>query len=212
VQFVDLGKVGYNETLKKQTETVERIARGTEVETVYLLEHPHTFTIGRRGVASNLLQDHDFEGRRLKVIRINRGGDITYHGPGQLVGYPHLDLRLRRRDLHRYLRNLEECLIKTAKVFGVEAFRRKGLTGVWTDFGKLASIGVGVRQWVSMHGFALNVSTDLRYFTLINPCGIPDCSVTSLEHITGNSIPIADVKFALQEEFLEIFEPRRDFT
>ena len=138
------------------------------------------------------------------VHSINRGGDVTFHGPGQLVCYPHVDLRKRGRDLHRYLRNLEEAVIAAVAAFGVEAFPREDLTGVWTRQGKLASIGVGVRRWITLHGFALNVSTDLRYFGLIDPCGIPDCPVTSLEKLVGE-VEMGEVKEAVKRELGAIF-------
>ena len=204
-RFENLETVSFEDALEKQSVTVKEIASGKCQETVYLLEHPSVFTIGRRGFSANLLADKDFDGNPLKTVRINRGGDITYHGPGQLVGYPHLDLRKRNRDLFRYLRGLEECLIRTALRFGVESFPREGLTGVWTDRGKLASIGVGVRQWITMHGFALNVSTDLRYFSLINPCGMPDCPVTSLKECCGEPIEMLDVRHVVEEEFRHVF-------
>lgn len=196
----------YETALRLQEEALAEIAAGGE-ERVFLLEHPHVITLGRRAVSENLIEDRGPDGARLEVHRISRGGDITYHGPGQLVGYPHLDLDRRRRDLHGYLRKLEESLIRTAAGFGVHAYQRPGLTGVWTDAGKLASIGIGVRRWVTMHGFALNVSTDLRYFDLINPCGIPGCPMTSLERLTGGPVPVDLVKSKFQEAFIEVFDP-----
>lgn len=205
MRFLDLGTVDFHEALRLQAATLAEIAAGGAEETVYLLEHPHVFTIGRRGRESNLLARRDFEGREISVARINRGGDITYHGPGQLVGYPLLDLRRRQRDLHRFLRDLEYCLIRTAAEFGVEAFRREGLTGVWTREGKLASIGIGVRNWITMHGFALNVATDLRYFGLINPCGIEACPVVSLEALVGGKIPLVQVKESVRGAFAQVF-------
>ncbi len=205
MRFQDLGTVGFDEALALQAATLAEIASGRANETVYLLEHPHVFTLGRRGRETNLLSNRDLDGNKIAVVRINRGGDITYHGPGQLVGYPLLDLRRRRRDLHRFLRDLERCLIRTAAEFGVEAFRREGLTGVWTREGKLASIGVGVRNWITMHGFALNVSTDLRYFGLINPCGIESCPVVSLETVGGGTVSMIQVKRTIRSVFAEIF-------
>ena len=144
--FVDLGTIDFKQALEKQEETVCGIVEGCRPETIYLLEHPHVFTLGRAGKGGNLLVERDWQGRLIELIRINRGGDVTYHGPGQLVGYPHLDLRMRGRDVHRYLRELEECLIRTLGHFGIRAFRRTRLTGVWTRAGKVASIGVGVRK------------------------------------------------------------------
>ena len=123
----------------------------------------------------------------------SRGGHITYHGPGQLVGYPILDLRRRGRDVHLYLRNLEKCLIRTARDFGLSACRREGLTGIWTEEGKLGSIGVGVRKWITMHGFSLNVATDLRFFEVIDPCGIPGCQVTSMSKLLKRTVSIEEV-------------------
>lgn len=205
LQFIDLGLLPYREALDLQERTVARVAAGAE-EVVYLLEHPHVITLGRRANPANLLRTTDSEGRPLEVVRISRGGDVTYHGPGQLVGYPHLDLRQRGRDLHRYLRNLEEVLLRTASAFGIPAFRRPGLTGVWTEAGKLASIGVGVKGWITLHGFALNVNPDLRYFELLNPCGIPDCPMTSLSALAGTVVTVAEVKPRLIACFRGVFE------
>ncbi len=201
MNFVDLGRIEFAKALERQQQLVEAIAAGREEETVLLLEHPPVFTVGRVGDAANLLAERDFDGNPLELIRIGRGGDVTYHGPGQLVAYPHLDLRTRGRDVHRYLRSLEEVLIRLASEFGVEAFRREGLTGVWTEQGKLASIGVGVRRWVTMHGLALNVSTDLRYFSLIRPCGIEDCPVTSLSRLCGRPVKRSEVTLAFRSCF-----------
>ncbi|HXK61755.1 MAG TPA: lipoyl(octanoyl) transferase LipB [Acidobacteriota bacterium] len=205
MRFIDLGLISFEAALVKQEETVAAVAGDSLEETIFLLEHPHVFTCGRGGNEGNLLASVDWNENPIELIRINRGGDVTYHGPGQLVGYPHLDLRKRNRDVHRYLRDLETVLIATAERFGVHAFRREGLTGVWTDAGKLASIGVGVRRWVTMHGFALNVSTDLRYFQLINPCGMPNCPVVSLSSLTGCPVEMSVVKRVFEEEFRKTF-------
>ena len=204
MRFIDLGLVGFQKAFEIQSATVQRIAAGTEEETVYLLEHPPVFTLGRRGKEENLIVPES-AADCVEVVRINRGGDITYHGPGQLVVYPHLDLTKRDRDLHKFLRDLEECLIMTAARFSVTTFRKDGLTGVWTDQGKLASIGVGVRQWISMHGFALNVSTDLGYFSMINPCGIPECPMTSLSELTGRPMSVDEVKPVCVGVMKEVF-------
>ena len=205
MQFKNLGTLPFDTALERQSLAVREIARGLQEETVYFVEHPRVFTIGRRGSADNLLTNQDFDGKPLKIVRINRGGDITYHGPGQLVGYPHLDLRTRGRDLFRYLRGLEECLIPAAEFFGVEAFQRQGLTGVWTKQGKLASIGVGVRQWITMHGFALNVNTNLGYFDHIIPCGIRGKAVTSMEAELNKKIALEEVKTLITENFEKVF-------
>ena len=206
--FDDLGLISFPDALATQAESMSRIAAGEQQETVYLLEHPSVFTLGRAGQPANVLTRKDWEGNSIELVRTSRGGDVTYHGPGQLVGYPHLDLRQRGRDVGRYLRDLEETLIRTGALFGVKAFRRKGLTGVWTQKGKLASIGVGVRRWITMHGFALNVNTDLRYFELIRPCGIPDCPVTSMKDLLGVSLELGEVKEVYEREFRSVFVGR----
>jgi len=141
-------------------------------------------------------------------VRINRGGDVTWHGPGQLVGYPIVDLGRRRRDLHLYLRFLEELLIAVAADYRVEAWRLPGRTGVWTEEGKLASIGVGVRRWVTMHGFALNVAPDLAPFGLINPCGFPDCPVTSLAAEGKSRVSLNEVKITIAGGFARLLDER----
>lgn len=205
MQFVDLGCVDFQTALEKQEKTVQAISEQRYPETVYLLEHPHIFTIGRGGHPGNLLAERDWEDQPIKLLRISRGGDVTYHGPGQLVGYSHLNLRIRGRDVHQYLRRLEESLIRTSQYFGVEAFRRPDLTGVWAGEGKLAAIGVAVRQWITMHGFALNLNTDLRYFQLIHPCGIAACPVTSMKAMRGSAVDPREVKEVFQQAFQEVF-------
>lgn len=205
MRFVDLGLIKLPEALRRQQETVLRIAAQDGPETVYLLEHPHVFTTGRLGEEENLLAKSDWNGTSIEPISINRGGDVTYHGPGQLVGYLHLDLRRRHRDVHLFLRNLESSLIRTVKRLGVRAFRRQGLTGVWSDQGKLASIGVGVSRWITMHGFALNIHTDLRYFQLINPCGLTNCPMTSLSRLLDRRVSMCEVKGLFQKCFQETF-------
>lgn len=205
MEFVDLGTISFSDAYERQNELVSRISADHAPETVFLLEHPHVYTTGRRGLDENLISARDLSGKPVEVVRINRGGDVTYHGPGQLIVYPLLDLRRRRRDLNHYLRCLETCVIRTADHFGVHSYQKEGLTGVWTDQGKLASIGVGVRHWITMHGLALNVSTDLDYFRLINPCGIPGCPVTSLEAILSSHVQMEDVKNAIKRSMSQVF-------
>lgn len=205
MRFVDLGCRDFRDALTIQEAAVADIASGREEEIVHFVEHPNVFTVGRGGDAGNLLAQEDWDGNPIQLERIGRGGDVTYHGPGQLVGYPHLDLRTRGRDVHRYLRNVEEVLIETASALGVQAYRRPGLTGVWTDDGKLASIGVAVRRWVTWHGFALNVSTDLRYFRLMNPCGIAGCPVASVRSVLGREVNLDQVKTVVRSEMLKVF-------
>jgi len=178
----DLGLIEFSAAFTLQERLVAGIATKGEEETLLLMEHHPVYTIGRGGNPANILDP------ALPVIRTNRGGDVTYHGPGQVVGYPLVQLSRFSRDLNRYLRFLEEVLIAAVTSFGVKAVRVEGQTGVWTERGKLASIGIGVRRWVSMHGFALNVGRHLEGFAAINPCGIVSCPMTSLEAETGTSV------------------------
>jgi lipoyl(octanoyl) transferase len=192
MDFINLGRTSYQDALKIQEYRHHQVATGCLPEAVYFLEHPHILTMGRRTYPGNCLTLHGPEGLPLELVRTNRGGDITYHGPGQLIGYPILDLKRRGNDLHRYLRNLEICLMKALSDIEVESFQRKGFTGVWTSKGKIASIGIGVRRWTTLHGFALNICTDLRYFDLINPCGISECKMVSLTEILGQPVTVAE--------------------
>jgi lipoyl(octanoyl) transferase len=200
----NLGLIDFHEAFALQERLAVGVAAGTEEETLLLLEHPPVYTIGSGGKGENVLDPS------ITVIRINRGGDVTYHGPGQLVGYPIIDLRRRGRDLHCYLRFLEELLIRTAAVSGVASCRVAGKTGVWTGpppaLAKLASIGVGVRRWVTMHGFALNVTTDLAPFQRINPCAIVACPVTSLALECGGRVMMEDVGRVIAERFSTMLE------
>lgn len=192
VQVVDLGKnVDYVEGLEIQERAVAAILEGTGPETLFLLEHAPVYTIGRLRDQSSLRSRDSLP---YPVFEISRGGQATYHGPGQLVGYPILDLRERGKDLHAHLRRLEDAIIRTCRHFGVPADRREGLTGVWVENRKLASIGVGVRRWISLHGFALNVTNEsLGPFFAITPCGIDGVSMSSIEQEIGRPITVAEV-------------------
>lgn len=174
MQVVHCGRMDYAAALETQERLAAAVAAGTAPETLLLLEHPAVYTIGRGGDATHLLDP------LTDLRRVNRGGDITWHGPGQLVGYPIVLLGRRGRDLHQWLRLLEELLIRTLAEFALPAERRPGLTGVWCERGKIGFIGVGVRRWVSLHGFSLNVCPDLAAFNSIVPCGLPSCPVTSM--------------------------------
>lgn len=166
------------------------------------VEHPHVFTLGKSGDAAHLLQaSADF-------VKIDRGGDITYHGPGQVVGYPILDLDRHYTDIHRYLRDLEEVIIRVCADYGITAGRESKLTGVWVDGAKICAMGIKCSRWVTMHGFALNVNTDLSYFGHIVPCGITDKPVTSLQALTGATIPLSEVKERILVHFGEVFNTR----
>jgi len=174
-----------------------------------LLEHPHVLTLGVRGDGgrSHVLAAPDqLAARGVDIHETGRGGDITYHGPGQLVGYPILDLKPDRCDVHRYVRDLEEVLIRTAADYGIEARRIEGLTGAWVGDEKLAAIGVRIARWVTSHGFALNVSTDLEYFRLIVPCGIADRGVTSLSKVLGRHVELDEVADRVVVHFNAIFD------
>ena len=186
-----LGRVSFGNALALQEQLVaEKIADGDAPDTLLLLEHEPVFTIGRNPDRTSL---RTVARLPYPVMEINRGGQATYHGPGQLVGYPILDLKTRGQDLHRYLRALERLLLDVSAEFSVDAARRSGLTGVWVGERKLASIGVGVRRWISMHGFALNVSGPLDGFAHIVPCGLAGVEMTTLERESGRTITVAEV-------------------
>jgi lipoyl(octanoyl) transferase len=197
--ITDLGMIGYAEALKRQELLVAQVLEGGE-ETLLLLEHAPVFTIGAGGDAANLIDPS------IQALRVNRGGDVTYHGPGQLVGYPILDLSRRGRDLHRYLRFLEAFLLELLSCVEVDGFTVAGRTGVWTEQGKLASIGVGVRRWVSMHGFSLNVSPDTSPFDRINPCGMKRCRITTLARERCGELPMDQVKDLVRARFQPLLE------
>ncbi len=201
-----MGRVAYAEAAGLQERLARDLAAGAGGEAVLLLEHPHVVTLGRGADASHVLLDEATRARRGIGIHVSgRGGDVTYHGPGQLVGYPILDLRPDRCDVHRYVRDLEEVLIRTAGDFGVESARAPGRTGVWVGERKLAAIGVRVSRWITSHGFAFNVSTDLSYFDHIVPCGIHGKGVTSLLDLTGRIHPLEEVAASAARHLGEVF-------
>ncbi|NIR49349.1 lipoyl(octanoyl) transferase LipB [candidate division KSB1 bacterium] len=176
-------------------------------DTLILTEHPHTYTLGKSGHEENLVAKESMLNQNgIQVFRIDRGGDITYHGPGQIVGYPILDLHDYYLDVHRFLRDLEDVLIQTLAEFDITAGRVEGLTGVWVDGAKIAAIGIKVSRWVTMHGFAFNVNTALKYFGNIIPCGISNKQVTSMEKILGARQNYADVRDRVAQKFSEIFD------
>jgi lipoyl(octanoyl) transferase len=204
-----LGRVPYADALALQRSLVEERRAGVIGDTLLLLEHPHVLTLGVRGDGGrgHILASADvLAARGIDVHETGRGGDITYHGPGQLVGYPIIDLNPGRRDVHRYVRDLETVLIRTAADYGIQASRVEGLTGVWVGDDKLAAIGVRIARWITSHGFALNVSTNLDHFKLIVPCGIADRGVTSLERLLGRSVETADVENRIIEHFGKVFD------
>jgi lipoyl(octanoyl) transferase len=207
-----LGRVPYAEALALQRALVEDRRAGRIDDTLILVEHPHVLTLGVRGDGgrSHILATGEALARRgIEVHETGRGGDITYHGPGQVVGYPILDLKPDRCDVHRYVRDLEDVLIRTAASYGVEAGRVEGLTGVWVGNDKLAAIGVRISRWITSHGFAFNATTDLGYFDLIVPCGIPDRGVTSLARLLGQppgrEVDPDEVGDRIAAEFCRVF-------
>lgn len=206
LQVRRLGTVSYRDALELQRALVDDRRAEKIPDTLLLLEHPHVITLGARGGRSHILAASDaLAARGIEVHETGRGGDVTYHGPGQLVGYPILDLRPDRCDVHRYVRDLEEVLMRTASDYGIATERVAGLTGVWAGNEKLAAIGVRIARWITSHGFALNVSTELDCFRLIVPCGIADRGVTSLERLTGQTVELEDVDQRLVEHFCNVF-------
>jgi lipoyl(octanoyl) transferase len=202
-----LGRVPYAEALELQSSLVARRRTREVGDTLLLMEHPHVLTLGTGASTDHvLLSDAERGALGIDLFETGRGGDVTYHGPGQLVGYPILDLRPDRCDLHRYLRDLEQVLIDVARDFGLEATRAPGLTGVWIEDRKIAAIGVRVSSgWITSHGFALNVATDLRYFETIVPCGIADRTVSSLGNELGRALDPGEVRDRVEQRFRERF-------
>ena len=206
--YLDVGRAAYEPTLRLQERLVAEV-RAADPERAYLVlvEHqPPVITLGRGADAANVVAPRALlNAEGVEVHPSSRGGDVTYHGPGQLVGYPVLRLDLHGRDVHRYLRDLEEVLIRVLARFGIEAGRSEGQTGVWVGPDKVAAIGVAIRRWVTYHGFALNVCPDLRHFGLIVPCGIRGKGVTSLEKLLGRPVSVAAVKAPLVECVVDVF-------
>ncbi len=203
----DLGLMPYGEALTLQRDVARaRIAGGIAEDVLLLVEHPPVVTLGRTAKQQHLVASPELLSvRGVELFEVERGGDVTFHGPGQLVGYPIIDLKRHRKDLHWYLRTLEEALIRALGTLGIQAERRAGLTGVWTNGRKIASIGVHARDWVTWHGFALNVTTDLSYFGLIVPCGIDGVEMTSVEREAG-VISVSDASEAVVEAMSQEFQ------
>lgn len=197
-----LGRIDYPAATELQEIHARAVKDGTGREQLLLLEHPPVVTLGRNARDEDLLGGAEaLRARGIAVARTNRGGQVTYHGPGQLVGYPILNLSPDRRDIARYLRDLEQILIRTLAGFGIEATRVPGLTGVWVGDGKIAAIGVHLSRWVTTHGFALNVTTDVSQFGLIVPCGIRDRGIASMQGLLGRAVALQEVAEALVLEF-----------
>lgn len=230
VVFKDLGLITYMEAWDLQESTHAKIVK-IKVESrncaadssrpfvmptanfLFFCEHPHVYTLGKSGKETHLLiNDDQLKKNDAEYFHINRGGDITYHGPGQLVGYPILDLEIFFTDIHKYLRYLEEAILRTLREYNIEGGRIPGLTGVWLDaedkihVRKIAAFGVRCSRWITMHGFAFNVNTDLSYFNNIVPCGIRDKAVTSLEKELGKKVEMSEVKEKVKKHLTELFE------
>lgn len=226
ILFRDLGLIDYREAWDLQQQSLDAVVRlkldtgGAAVkdrfpggQVVYFCEHPHVYTLGKSGRNQNLLIPDAFLKKiNASFYQIDRGGDITYHGPGQVVGYPIIDLEALHIKVKDYVWGLEEVVIRSLAEFGIGAGRLDGATGVWLDAGspgktrKVCAIGVRVSRYVTMHGFALNVNTDLRYFQYINPCGFTDKGVTSMQQEAGSEMKIGDVRGSLKDKFSEVFE------
>jgi lipoyl(octanoyl) transferase len=200
-----LGRLEYGAALAVQKETERAVCSGQQPDTLLLVEHPHTFTLGRKATPDGIIAAREIlEARGIVVFETNRGGRVTYHGLGQVVGYPIINLSPDRQDVHRYVRDLEEALMRALADFKIESFRIEGLTGVHTARGKVAAIGVHIARWITTHGFALNVNTDLSFFNLIVACeGEP---VTSMQRLLGMELDLHAVEESLVARFAEVFE------
>jgi lipoyl(octanoyl) transferase len=202
-----LDRIAYARGLEIQSALVTARQSGKAEDTLLLLEHDPVFTLGRNARAEHLLHSPDrLKERGFEVFETGRGGDVTYHGPGQIVGYPILDLSPDRRDVHRYVRDLEEVMIRVCGDYGVAAQRVAGLTGTWVGAAKIGAIGVRLSRWVTSHGFAFNVNTDLGPFRLIVPCGIADKDVTSLSLLLGRDVPLDAAMDRVALRFAEVFD------
>jgi len=195
LEVCDLHIKDYQEVWQLQKELVSQRIENKIPDTLLLVEHPHVITQGRRSKSTDILNP------KVPVFEVERGGEVTYHGPGQLVGYPIIYLG-RQRGIKQYMRFLEEVLIQTLKHFDIQGVRKEGCTGVWVQDKKIASLGVAVKKWVTYHGFALNVNTDLSYFQMINPCGFDGSIMTSMQKLRGQLFPMHDVKEAVARQFV----------
>jgi len=205
--IIDLGLIEYEDAYRVQRELVARRKLNEIGDTLILAEHRPVFTIGRAGSRENLLVDERLLAERgIKVLCVDRGGDITFHGPGQLIAYPVIDLASKFADLHRYLRRLEDAVIEFLGKYSVPAVRSNGKTGVWVGGRKIASIGVGAANWITYHGLSINVNVDLGFFSMIHPCGFKNVEMESLARILGKSVDMDEAKRSLVSSFNGIFD------
>ena len=202
MQFVvkDLGLCDYDKALLSQKNTRNELIKNSGQNTLFLLEHNHTYTLGKNGNPNNILNQN------YKLFQTDRGGDVTYHGPGQLVGYPIIDLKTMGLGIRSYVSNIEQVLMHVLYDYGINASIKPGLTGVWIEDRKIASIGIRVSQWITTHGFALNVNTDMNYFSNIISCGIENVYMTSMEKELGKKISMNDIKQSTINHFNDIFQ------
>ena len=202
MQFIvkDLGLCDYNEALLSQKNTRNQLIKNSGKNTLFLLEHNHTYTLGKNGNPNNILN------KNCELFETDRGGDVTYHGPGQLVGYPIIDLKTMGLGIRSYVSNIEQVLIHVLYDYGINASIKPGLTGVWIEDRKIASIGIRVSRWITTHGFALNVNTDMNYFSNIISCGIENVYMTSMEKELGKKISMNDIKQSTINHFNDIFK------
>ena len=198
INILDLGRMDYKSSWEFQKNLHKDVLNGNKPDTLILVEHQPVFTLGKNANKDNLLDRGN-----VKVFNVERGGDITFHGPGQLVGYPILDLNNYKKNISWFMRTLEEILIECLNTFDIDAHQKKGLTGVWVNDEKIGAQGVKISRWVTMHGFSLNINTDLSFFDMIVPCGITDCKVTSMKKLLGATQNIQDVKFQIVKAFNE---------
>ena len=202
-----LGLIEYGDAYHLQRKLLEERLDGGIADALLLLEHPPTITVGKSGKLENVLASQAQLAREeVSLVFIDRGGDVTYHGPGQIVGYPIFDLGERGRDAHQYLHSLEEVLIRTLNDFSISACRDSGHAGVWVGEEEIVAIGLSIRKWITMHGFALNVNTDLAQFSLINPCGFTNRKATSMAHLLGHEVPMEIVTERLLAHLAEVFD------
>ncbi len=207
IDIINLGLKDYRQAYKIQKELVGKRSKGKITDTLLLVEHPPVFTIGRSGSKKNILAPLEkIKQEDIEIIETDRGGDITYHGPGQIVGYPIIDLKNYGKDIHLYLRTLEAVLIKLLKTFGIKAKRIRGMTGVWADNKKIASIGIAVSKWVTYHGFALNTEPNMEHFKMINSCGLGKSITSMKEQLKERCPPKKQIEEKLAEIFIEFFK------
>lgn len=206
-KVLDLGLIDYNKAYLIQKENLNLVKSGKCDGAIILGEHLPVFTIGRSASSDNFIISHDnVRSLGIDIVRTDRGGDITFHGPGQIVAYPIFNLNMHERDMHKFLRSIEEVVIDLLMCYGITSFRIAGRTGCWTRQGKIASMGIGASNWITYHGLALNANTELKYFDMINPCGYKDIKTTSMKEIMHKSVDMEGLKHNLLESFKKVFK------